>query len=318
MSIFQNAIDSIELGIEDYQINTPERLMSAVRNFYAGILLLFKAKLSELSLNSDESLLKQQIIPVHENGAIIWKGKGKKTVDYDQIIERLKSLGIDIDKQRLDAIRSYRNNIEHYYDKDKTKSESVRQYISSCFIIIRDFIAVQFSKDPKECFKPEIWTVLVKETEVYQAEKGSCLESLQSLAWRNEIICTLFSKYICDACGSDLIEPLDKSIGDSVDAKFRCRICDEEWEYFGLLIIVCEKEAEDDWRSIADGGNPTFIDCPDCGNKCYYTCEEICLKCEVEGPFICKRCGMDIPYEELDYFHRDYCSYCDHMMSKDD
>jgi hypothetical protein len=41
-SLFDNAIQSIQIGIEDYEHNDPKRALSAVRNFYAGTLLLAK------------------------------------------------------------------------------------------------------------------------------------------------------------------------------------------------------------------------------------------------------------------------------------
>jgi hypothetical protein len=41
-SLFDNAIQSIQIGIEDYEANEPKRALSAVRNFYAGTLLLAK------------------------------------------------------------------------------------------------------------------------------------------------------------------------------------------------------------------------------------------------------------------------------------
>jgi hypothetical protein len=40
--LFRNAVQSIQLGIEDYQANNSKRAVSAVRNFYAGVLLLAK------------------------------------------------------------------------------------------------------------------------------------------------------------------------------------------------------------------------------------------------------------------------------------
>ena len=33
-ALFKNAVDSVQLGIEDYQANDPKRALSAVRNFY--------------------------------------------------------------------------------------------------------------------------------------------------------------------------------------------------------------------------------------------------------------------------------------------
>lgn len=40
--IFDNAITSIVLGIEDFETGTDERMLSAARNYYAGRLLLAK------------------------------------------------------------------------------------------------------------------------------------------------------------------------------------------------------------------------------------------------------------------------------------
>jgi len=40
--LFENMVQSIQLGVEDYQVNDPKRASSAVRNFHAGVLLLFK------------------------------------------------------------------------------------------------------------------------------------------------------------------------------------------------------------------------------------------------------------------------------------
>ncbi len=44
MTILNNAIDSIQLGIEDYELigENPKRLISCTRNLFSGILLLFK------------------------------------------------------------------------------------------------------------------------------------------------------------------------------------------------------------------------------------------------------------------------------------
>ena len=44
-TLFDNAVQSIQLGVEDYQANDPRRALSSVRNFYAGVLLLAKGVL---------------------------------------------------------------------------------------------------------------------------------------------------------------------------------------------------------------------------------------------------------------------------------
>ena len=40
--LLHNAVASIQLGIEDYNSNDTRRTISAVKNFYAGVLLLGK------------------------------------------------------------------------------------------------------------------------------------------------------------------------------------------------------------------------------------------------------------------------------------
>ena len=52
-SLFDNAILSFQLGIEDYEKNDPKRAYSAVRNFYAGTPLLEKEVLVRDAPNAD-------------------------------------------------------------------------------------------------------------------------------------------------------------------------------------------------------------------------------------------------------------------------
>ena len=65
MSLFDNAIRSIQIGLQDYAYD--DRLVSSVRNIHAGILLLFKYKLIILSgEGSNAALVKQKIVPFLE------------------------------------------------------------------------------------------------------------------------------------------------------------------------------------------------------------------------------------------------------------
>lgn len=140
MSILQNAIDSIAMGLEDYSSPDPRRGISCARNVFAGILLLFKHKLSTLSPeSSDEALIKQRVLPVlNDDGRLDWKGKGKKTVDVQGIRERFDSLKIDVDWDRVSRINEFRNDIEHYYTS--LKHEAIHSLISDSFVIINDFV----------------------------------------------------------------------------------------------------------------------------------------------------------------------------------
>jgi hypothetical protein len=66
-TILENAVSSIQIGIEDYQSNDPRRVLSVVRNLSAGVLLLFKEKLRQLSPDgSDEVLIKQRRVQLKQ------------------------------------------------------------------------------------------------------------------------------------------------------------------------------------------------------------------------------------------------------------
>ncbi|HEY1254262.1 MAG TPA: hypothetical protein VGF01_05750 [Terracidiphilus sp.] len=149
MDLLTNALDSIRLGIEDYQANTPSRLLSSVRNIHAGILLLYKESLRRLSPpNSGDALIKAKIIPVRDNtGAITFVGKGKKTVDAQQIRERFEGLGIKTDWTRLDRITEVRNDLEHYFAQ--LTQNSLQGLITDSFLIIRNFVSHELKDDPR-------------------------------------------------------------------------------------------------------------------------------------------------------------------------
>ncbi|HEK2125733.1 TPA: hypothetical protein SMS57_003755 [Pseudomonas aeruginosa] len=92
MSLFDNAIHSIQTSLNYYWRN--DRLVSSVRNLYAGILLLFKHKLSTLSTpGANAALIKKKCnTSLNESGVLIWKGVGSKTIDVAGIKSRFQSL----------------------------------------------------------------------------------------------------------------------------------------------------------------------------------------------------------------------------------
>lgn len=52
-SLFENAVASIRMGVEDYRQQDGDRDVSAVRNFYAGVLLLAKEALVRKAPDAD-------------------------------------------------------------------------------------------------------------------------------------------------------------------------------------------------------------------------------------------------------------------------
>src|SRR5260221_4537785 len=101
--LFKNAVDSIVMGIEDYQKNEPKRAFSAVRNFYAGTLLLAKERLLRVApaANSD-LILAAHYKPVPDGkGGIVFESADNRTVDFEEIGKRFKDFKLPIDKAAL-------------------------------------------------------------------------------------------------------------------------------------------------------------------------------------------------------------------------
>jgi hypothetical protein len=69
------------MGTEDYASDKPDRSLSAVRNFYAGVLLLAKEVLVRAAPNAD---------PDDVTGSVTHVLDGYKTIDFDTIGKRFK------------------------------------------------------------------------------------------------------------------------------------------------------------------------------------------------------------------------------------
>ncbi len=316
MNILKNALDSIAIGLEDFTSSDERRAISSTRNIFAGILLLFKHKLCQLSPDgTDEVLIKQTALPsISPEGQITWIGKGKKTVDVQNIKDRFNSLNIDVDWPRIEKINKYRNDIEHYYSTLNAKS--VQSLISDSFVIIRDFIRDHLGLDPKELLGEAYWKILIEVNEVYEKEKSDCNSKLQTLNYfSNEILCA-FEQESCSECGSGLIEPTSLHV-DATESDFHCRSCGhtESYEQF-CEHAVTEYYQADVYLSYTDGGDSPLTDCPECGSGLYIYHEGVCAICGHEASHTCLRCQCSIPPEEIN--DSGFCGYCLHIIQKDD
>ncbi len=279
MSILQNAVDSIAIGLEDYKSTDTRRILSSTRNIYAGILLLFKYKLSELSADdSDEALIKQRVLPILDNQGIVrWTGKGNKTVDFYTIKERFDSLNIKTDWKRLDKINSYRNEIEHYYSH--TDIKIVQKIISDSFILIRDFITDELNKDPKQVLGNKYWDILYYSYEVYGKEVDRCDASIDSLDFYSKDIAEALKSYNCELCDSDFTES-NKRGGPAIDAIFVCRSCGNSQTYEEIIDSAIVSYFGDDWFYAIENNNALPIsNCLSCLNGIYITDSEVCVTC---------------------------------------
>ncbi|MEX2491043.1 MAG: hypothetical protein WD425_04700 [Nitrospirales bacterium] len=319
-TILDNAVQSIQIGIEDYQASSDDqrRVLSAVRNITAGILLLFKEKLRELSpIGSDEVLIFQKILPTLDSkGKLIFQGSGRKTVDVQQIIERFKSLGIIIEDRALKGILDIRNDIEHYCTPE-TPSR-LKELMADSFIILRNFITTQLNEDPIELLGDDTWKVLLDVAAVYNKELEDCKKEFDKINWKEAELSTIAKFLRCSSCKSELIKPHNPEVEDSMELYFDCRACGEMSEFENIIESACAKAYEwDNYVAMTDGGESPLTTCFECGLETYLRGEDFCVACTTTRKHEkCSICSADLTPEEQDL--GGLCGYHDYIMSKDD
>ena len=316
-TILNDAVSSIQIGVEDYQSDDPRRILSAMRNITAGILLLFKEKLRRLSPEgSDEVLIKQRIEPKLENGILVFKGTGNKTVDVQQIKERFKSLGVKINEKRLDDIIKIRNAIEHYCTKE-TESR-LRELLTDSFLIMRDFIAVHLEEESIDLLGPETYSVLLELAEIYQKELAECEAEQDKITWESGTLEEMASFLRCPECGSKLLKPTNPEEKSIPSLEFRCSECGTSTLYEELAEYAAnEFFSWESYVAMTDGGDPPIAECHECGRETYIVEEGICAACGESRTFDeCLICGETLDTSEQDF--GGLCGYHHHQMMKDD
>ncbi len=327
MGLLQNAIYSIEVGIEDYQEGEDKRNVSAVRNVYAGILLLLKEKLVRLSPEYDPDLLiKKRLIPQkNKAGDVEFIGAGKTTVNLKEIEVRFKNLGVSVDWSRLYEISRLRNELEHYYT-DKSPG-LVRETLAKSFLIIRDFLTNELDESPVSIIDRDLWPAFLEIEEVFFAEEKVCKESFKGFNWKYETINQAVKHAKCYFCESSLVQliehepyddkPAGKPLFKEFLTKMQCNSCGEPIDYWPDFFEKCVEELlyTDSYIAATEGGIPPYDSCPECGKNTFIFEEGCCVACdykpEHEG---CARCSNHIGLDEQDL--NGLCSYCANLAEK--
>lgn len=317
MSLLNNAVMSIQLGLEDLEKGTGGRNLSAVRNLHAGVILLLKAKLLELSApGSDEVLLKQKLKPrLAKSGSIEFVGTGRKTVELDEIKSRLTAIGVVVDWERIERLTRERNNVEHYYPQ--ITDEALRGLAADVLVIVRDFATRELGHDPIDLFGEACWQRLLENKEVFDSERRDCLEALGGLRWPTDIARCASEEYACSQCAAQLFHPTGSS-KDIEELEIQCRACGDTTKA-GSFVEAALREylAGDRYEAVKDGGRDPLADCPGCFRKTFLVEEGICATCGHELEFLsCMQC--DSPLEADDQHLEGLCGYCDHVINAND
>lgn len=303
MTILQNAIDSIQLGIEDYELikENPKRLISCTRNLFSGILLLFKYYLYTLNPDLIYIALKSK--------------EKKKTLDFKQLKDKLDESQVLIEWGELEKIQKIRNDIEHKYSDENPLI--ILGLVAASFNVINDFVRKYLQRDPIELFGEEVWSILIEVDRVYQIERKQCINDLDSNTYYNIKILELIKQSNCSECRFDLIKPL-KNNADADQIRYRCLFCFQENDYHELIVSAIEQEVDYQQRRdsmFGDSLNELFCTCPSCWMNAYSIESCFCFSCQYQAKQICDVCESSLTGDEIS-FQSKFCSSCRNRYEK--
>ncbi len=314
--LFDNAVKSIQLGVEDYQANDTRRFLSAVRNLNAGILLLAKEVLVRAAPSADpKDILAARYKPVpDESGGVRFVPASQQTINFATLGQRFEDFGLRIDQAALKALNRIRNDVEHYFTNEP--HEAVREAIAKAFPVIAALFRLA-GGEPHESLG-ETWEAMLEVRSVYERELEECRASFENVEWRSASLED--APFSCPECHSDLVAQNDPENTGQENAEARCRSCGASISAESVVERALEFYFEaDSYIAMTDGGDPPLQDCPECGLTAYILAEEE-VGCAWCGCTLgeCGLCMVGLMPNNVCPDNLSLCGYCGHLMSKDD
>lgn len=317
--LFDNALSSIRLGIEDYKLATqpsgdPTRALSSLRNLLSGVLLLFKYRIS-ISVSSPEDAATLIYVPyeikpsIDKGGVVKWLPQlAKNTIETDAIQNRFEMLGINVDWTILKKIKDRRNELEHLHPSS-TLGE-LTTFIAELFPLLRDFIEQHLYKTPVQLLG-DTWLIMLEVSTFHQDTRKQCITKWE-ICGIPEKLRTYIEDSSCENCGSSLITPspealkMELNISESPsEFKYSCHEC-----AFTSLIapLLLEKLDDEYYINPFNGDELRVLECIECGLDAYIAEEDICYWCEYNKTYHeCAVCYTYLSIEEQEF--NGLCSY---------
>ena len=322
--LLQNAVDSIRVGVEDYESKENVRSLAAVRNLHAGLLLLAKWVLVKSVPNASEDeviRVAYEPEPDGKGGVKYVPGRGKQTIGLEDIHRRFERFALKLapnTKKRLKSLADVRNDIEHRYVN--AGAASLRETISGAFVVASEMFRLG-GLDPVGQLG-NAWGVMLDVNEVYEKELEACRATFEDVEWRFRVRTGTGPE--CPNCESELVEQEDRSNVEQDRASARCRSCGEEME--AEVVVECLVKASfewDDYVSVKETGEGVLFGCPSCMRETYVgegddDGELIgCLGCGYKLGR-CGVCGTGLRPDDLYGDSDDLCGYCGYKMWKEE
>ena len=314
--LFKNAVQSIILGLEDYQTNDAERTLSAVRNYYAGLLLLAKEVLVRAVPDADESeILAANYKPVPDgSGGVKYVPQSKRSIDLNGIGTRFKDFGLSIDQRVLLELSEIRNAVEHR--SPKSMAHSMRQSIAMSFPLVYKLFR-KANEDPYEVLE-HTWQAMLDVRTVYDEELKTCRATFSNIEWNSSILAD--APRLCVECGSELVAQNNHQNSNMQQIEANCRSCGATIGAERLIEYSIAKHMDGQpITSVRFGGHAPLQDCPECSLLAYVvgSGDDGCVWCECKlGE--CVFCETKLTPDDVDSHDNRMCSYCGYKLHKDD
>ena len=313
--IFENAITSIVLGIEDFEMGSDARMLSAARNYYAGLLLLAKECLVRAAPKANAmEVIGAKFKPKPDGaGGVDHAVVGYTTVDLAQLKERFKDFKLPWPDADIEKLQRFRNDLEHYHLKEPVSA--LGEAIASSFPMVVDFFGI-LGEDPQSHLA-DVWDTILERRAAFEKVQKQCLDSLERVDWPAPV--SDLDRMACPNCGSSLIGQADPGNEDREHVVGKCFQCGDEIGFETMMEMVVEASYEvDAYIRAKEGMNSSIADCPECGVSAYVETGEIsvCFACGESVSGECVRCGAGIDVNEYNFEYPNLCSYCAHMSEK--
>ena len=321
--LLDNAIESIRVGVEDYETQQEARSRSAVRNLHAGLLLLAKWVLVKSVPNArEDEVIATFYEPMPDDkGGVRYVPAGNQTIGLREIPGRFTRFDLPLSgktKKRLESLAKVRNDIEHRYTG--LAAVALRQTISKAFPVASEMF--RLGRVDPVALLGNAWDVMLNVNEVYEQELEACQASFENVEWQFEV--RQGSRVECPHCESELVEQVDPQNVTQHQASSRCRSCGWNVEAEAVVEHLVKSSFEwNDYVSVTETGEGVLFGCPSCTRESYVN--EADDNGELTGCVVCGfrleqcvRCGTDLRPDDLDCDSQILCSYCGYIMAKDD
>ena len=301
--IIENGLGSIRVGLDDYeqarQTNDDARLTSAVRNVYAGILLLAKGKLCELSPAETPDLLIRVLQPKFVKGRMEVVPVGRKTIGYEEIKQRFKDSGLPLEWANIERVRDIRNHFEHsYYGGTRV---GVQEALAVAETAIHSLLHL-LKLDPIHDLGEHWWRILLSNEKLFANELVACRETFTEVHWINRVARAASDHFSCGQCRSPLIRQIDTCNTEQHDIHVNCAACGAECEMKALMERAVEQQYFSElYEAQTRGGELPVVRCPECQlytlvletNEC-----AVCGNCLGSSTVWCEICHNPISIDE--------------------